>query len=113
MPYLLINGALKFIDFAEKVFNAKLTLKMMRDEKLVQHAEINISGSVIMLTDCTEKYTPHEATLMIYVDNADVTFKTAVEEGAKVITELSNQPYGRTGGVTDPFGITWWITSII
>lgn len=48
-----------------------------------------------------------------YLDNADKIFKKAIAEGAKIVIELSNQEYDRTGGVTDPFGITWWITSII
>ena len=113
MPYLLIEGALKFIDFTEKVFGAKLKLKVMRNEKLVQHAEINIDDSVIMLADSTEEFKPREVTLMVYVANADETYKRAIAEGAKVVRELSDQEYGRSGGVTDPFGITWWITSVI
>ena len=113
MPYLLVNGAQKFIDFTEKVFSAKLKLKMMRDEKLVQHAEINIGESMIMLADSTEEFQPRQTTLMVYVDNADETYEKAIAEGAKVVRELSDQEYGRSGGVIDPFGITWWITSII
>ena len=113
MPYLLINDASKFLDFMEKVFHAKLTLKTMLNEKMIRHAEINIGGSTIMLSDSHRKNTLNEATFMIYVDNADVTYKKAIEEGARAVTKLSNQQYGRSGCVTDPFGITWWITSVI
>jgi uncharacterized glyoxalase superfamily protein PhnB len=113
MPYLLVNGASKFIDFAENVFDAKLKFHVMRDENLIQHAEILIGDSVIMLADSTEELKPREATLMVYVDNADKTFKKAIDAGVSVIRELSDQEYGRSGGVTDPFGITWWITSVI
>ncbi len=38
--------------------------------------------------------------------------KKAIEEGAITVTELSDQNYGRTGGVSDPLGNSWWITSV-
>lgn len=34
-----------------------------------------------------------------------------VQNAAKVINEVADQPYGRSGGVTDPFGNSWWVTS--
>ncbi len=113
MPYLIIKNASAFIGFTRKVFNAELTFQVMSDENLIRHAEINIGGSIIMFAESTEKFKPREATLMIYVENADETYKKAINGGAEIITELSNQEYGRTGGITDPFGITWWITSVI
>ena len=113
MPYLLINGADKFIDFTQKVFGAKLILKEMRDEQHIMHAEVNIGGSLIMFADSTEEFKHREATFMVYVNDADITFNKAVAEGAEVVRDISDQQYGRTGGVKDPFGITWWITSVI
>jgi uncharacterized glyoxalase superfamily protein PhnB len=65
-----------------------------------------------MFADTTEKITSQTAGLFIYVDNADETFKMAIEEGATVVSEVSDHPYGRSGGVKDPFGNTWWITSV-
>jgi uncharacterized glyoxalase superfamily protein PhnB len=112
-PYLIVKDAAAFIEFTKKVFNAELTLHILRDENLVRHAEIKINGSIIMFADCTELFRPREATLMVYVENADETYKKAVEEGSEIISELTDQQYGRSGGVTDPFGITWWITSVI
>ena len=99
MPYLLIKDAQEFIKFTEKIFSAKVILKVMRDENSVQHAEINIGGSVIMLADGTGNFKPRETSLMIYVNNADDTFKKAVDEGASVVRVLSDQEYGRSGGV--------------
>ena len=28
-----------------------------------------------------------------------------------VVMEIENKDYGRTGGVKDPFGNTWWIVA--
>jgi PhnB protein len=114
MPYLIVKDATKFIDFTKKVFNAieNENMKSMRDEKTIMHGQIVIGDSTIMFADSTEKYQPRTAGLFIYVDNADETYKKAIGEGAIAITELSDQGYGRTGGVSDPFGNVWWITSI-
>ncbi len=114
MPYLIVNGAANFIDFTKNVFKAVENEKMrsMRDEKTIQHSEIMIGDSTIMFADSTEKYEPRTAGLFIYVENADETYKRALDEGATTIMELSDQDYGRTCGVTDPFGNVWWITSV-
>jgi len=112
MPYLILKDAANFIPFAEKVFGAKQTYNTMRDEKTIMHAEIMVGECTIMFADATEKYKPQPAGFFVYVTNADETFKIAVEAGAKILTELSDQPYGRSGGVTDPFGNSWWFVSI-
>lgn len=115
MPYLLVNGALKFIDFVKVVFHAELTTnmhKLREDGATVIHSEITIGGSTIMFTDASEQWKEQTANLFVYVDNADDTFKRAIDHGATTVMELSNQDYGRTCGVTDPFGNVWWITSV-
>ena len=113
MPYLILKNAETFIAFTKSIFNATETTKVMRDENIIMHAEIMIGESTIMLADSTEGYEPQTSGFFVYVDNADSTFKNAIESGATVVTPISDQPYGRSGGVLDAFGNTWWITSII
>jgi len=112
MPYLIIPRAADFISFTEKVFGARETHKTMRDEKTIMHAEIRIGESTIMLADATETIKASPAGLFVYVPDADSTFKKAIDAGAGIVMEMADQPYGRSGGVQDPFGNTWWITSI-
>lgn len=114
MPYLIVNGAAKFIEFTKEVFNAIENEKRrsMRDEKTIMHSEIKIGGSTIMFADSTEAFEPQTAGLFVYVENADETFKKAIDQGATVVMDLSDQDYGRTCGVKDPFGNVWWITSM-
>ncbi len=112
MPYLILENAGKFISFAEKVFGAKETYKVMRDPKTIMHAEIMIGDSTIMFADTTESYKPMPAALFIYVDNADERYEKALVAGAIAITKVADQPYGRSGGILDPFGNSWWVTSI-
>lgn len=112
MPYLILSDASGFLSFTKKVFNAVEKHLTMSDDKRIRHAEVDIGGSVIMFADYTDQYEPQPANLFVYVGNADNTYKIAVEAGASVINEPSDQSYGRTCGVKDPSGNTWWITSI-
>ena len=113
MPYIIIGNAAAFIEFTQKVFNAELLGKHMRDETTIMHAEIKIGSSVIMFADSTEQYLPMPAGLFIYVDDADKAYQSALDNGATAVTELADQSYGRSGGVKDTFGNVWWITSLI
>jgi PhnB protein len=111
MPYLIVRNAAKFIDFARKVFGAEEKLKIMRDEKLIKHAEIKIGESVIMFADATDQFKPRPAALFVYVEDADLTYSKALAEGATSVMPMSDQEYGRSGGVADPFGNLWWPTT--
>ncbi|MBP1223192.1 VOC family protein [Flavobacterium sp. 1355] len=112
MPYLILNGALQFIAFTKNVFNAKTLSKALHEDGTVMHAEVIIGESTIMVTDEIKDWTKQTANLFVYVPNADETFKKAIDAGATIVMELSDKDYGRTCGVTDPFGNVWWITSI-
>lgn len=112
MPYLIVKDAAKFIIFMQNVFDAKEAHRSMRDEKLIQHAEVKVGGSTIMFADSTAQYPPQGAGMFIYVADADEAYKKALSNGATAVTKMSDQNYGRTGGVADPFGNVWWITSV-
>ncbi|MGN7204373.1 VOC family protein [Pedobacter sp. SAFR-022] len=115
MPYLMLNNAEGFIGFTRNVFNATEGMKEMRDERpdLIMHAEIIIAGSTIMFADTDAQWPLANANLFVYVDSADDTYHLALLHGASTVMELSDQNYGRTCGVLDPFGNTWWITSLV
>ncbi|WP_421978678.1 VOC family protein [Roseivirga seohaensis] len=113
MPYLILPEAENFSEFAKQVFDAKVSLTRLReDEKTIMHSELIIGNSTIMFAGATEQFSPQTANLFVYVDNADETYKKALDNGASSVMGLSNQDYGRTCGVLDPFGNTWWITSV-
>lgn len=112
MPYLILADTTAFIAFTEKVFNAVLRAKHMRDDKTIMHAEIKIGDSTIMCGNATEEYKEQTANLFVYVDHADEALEKAKAAGATVIKELSDEEYGRTCGIADPAGNVWWITSV-
>ena len=113
MPYLMIQNAPAFIEFVQAIFHAELTFKRLReDNKTIMHAEVQIGGSTIMFCDATDQWQTQPASLFVYADNADESYKAALEHGAASVMELSDQSYGRTCGIKDPYGNTWWVTSV-
>src|SRR6266436_4606934 len=44
-------------------------------------------------------------------DDADAMYARAIRAGATSIDAPSDRPYGRSGGVKDPFGNSWYVTS--
>lgn len=112
MPYLMMEDAAAFIEFTKTVFDADLTHHSMREEDLIGHCEIQIGGCTIMFSNSRGQWTPQTANMFVYVDNADDTYAKAVEKGSETIMPPADQEYGRSCGVTDPFGNVWWITSV-
>ena len=113
MPYLIVENAAAFFSFTQNVFGAKERYKAMRTETLIMHAEINIGDSVIMFADATEEHAKQTAGFFIYVDDCDKIYQKALANGAATVTEPADQSYGRSAGIKDPFGNTWWLTTAV
>lgn len=111
MPYLMMEDAAGFIEFIKAVFDAEMTHESMRDG-IIGHCEAQIGGSTIMFSNSRGEWKPATANLFVYVEDADDTFEKALTAGSKTVMPVDNQEYGRSGGLTDPFGNTWWITSV-
>lgn len=112
MPYLMVHDAAKLLDFVKKVFGAEEKYKQLREENKILHAEVSIGNNTIMFCDSTATWSPQPGSLFVYVANADETYQKALANGAVSVMELSDQSYGRSGGVKDPCGNTWWINSV-
>jgi uncharacterized glyoxalase superfamily protein PhnB len=113
MPYLMLQNAHRFIEFTKHVFDAEKTLEMHREDGItIMHAEINIAGSTIMFSESTEEFPVQNANMFVYVDDADATYEKAISFNAITLRAPQDESYGRSCGVKDPFGNTWWITSV-
>jgi PhnB protein len=110
MPYLMMEDARRFIEFIKDVFDAKMTHESERDG-MVGHCEARIGDSTMMFSQSRDEWKPATANLFVYVDDADETYRKALASGATTVMEIADQEYGRSGGVTDPLGNVWWITS--
>ncbi len=113
MPYFIVDGAEKFRSFIESVFDAEITYESKSADGSTGHCEARIGESTIMFSGSGGPWKPRTSDLFVYVENADDTYKRALDKGATTVMEIADQNYGRSGGVTDPFGNVWWITSVI
>ncbi len=117
-PHLMINGAVRAIEFYKNVFGAKEMFRMMQPDGRLGHAELRIGDSVIMLADefpelgarSPQHYGGTPVSILLYFDDVDAVFQRAVAAGSKVVKPLQDQFYGdRTGTLTDPFGHQWTV----
>ena len=114
-PYLVVDDAAKAIEFYKQAFGAEEKFRMPMGDR-IGHAEIKIGDSFVMLADEfpeMDHLGPKArggttVSLLVYVNDVDNAFKTAIDAGAKLLRPLENQFWGdRMGSLTDPFGHQW------
>ncbi|CAN5453258.1 VOC family protein [soil metagenome] len=111
IPYLILKDGLGFLDFAAMVFGGeKQQTHYQEDGKTLMHGEIRLDDSYVMVGEASDQWKVANAGMFIYVANTDETYQKALDNGATSIMPISNQSYGRTCGVKDAWGNTWWIT---
>jgi PhnB protein len=119
-PYLAVDDAAEAIEYYQEAFGAKERVRMNAPDGKIGHAELEIGDSLVMLSDPFPQATtksPSElggtsASVFMYVEDVDATVKQAVDAGATVTMEVSDQFWGdRFGSVVDPFGHQWSIAT--
>jgi PhnB protein len=111
-PYLHLRGSEKMIPFLEGAFGAVVQGHVpMSPEGHVLHATVQIGDNTLELDEAHGEFQPMPCHLHLHVDDADALHARATRAGATSIDAPSNKPYGRSGGVRDPFGNSWYITS--
>ena len=111
-PYLVIKGADTLIEFTKRAFGAEEIMRHPTPEGKVMHAEVKIGDSRIMLAEACGEMGPMPAMIHLYVNDADATYRAAIEAGATSVQEPADQFYGdRSGGVKDASGNLWWIAT--
>jgi uncharacterized glyoxalase superfamily protein PhnB len=113
VPYLMVRDAAKLIEFAKKVFKAKV-LKRLDVNGVVMNAQLRIGDCVVMLSEARGEWQPMPAQIYLYVPKVDATYQAALKAGATSVMELRNEFYGdRAGGVKDASGNIWWLATHI
>ena len=112
VPYLIVNDADKLLAFLKTAFNGKVKEEHRTPDGKVMHADVIVGDSHIMMGQASEKYGAMPGSILLYVPDCDALYNAALKAGAKSIQEMQNQFYGdRSGGVEDPTGNTWWIST--
>ena len=129
-PYVAFNGnCAEAVAYYEKAFNVKAEVMRYRDappengyqttketENFVMHAQLNIDGAAIMLSDVPPESPVKigdNITVMAEFGDADKLEAVfdALKAGGKVHMELQETFWSkRFGSVTDKFGISWNLT---
>lgn len=114
-PYLLVEDVPRLVDFVKEVFEATLRGEIkFREDGSVQHAEIKIGGSVLMMGTPMEDLIAMPAGFYVYVEDCDAVYHKALSAGAISVLEPKDFPHGdRYGGVKDFAGNLWWIVTHI
>ena len=113
MPYLVVEKAEDFIDFIRKIFQAEEMVRNLDVNNKIQHSELKIGDSTILLTEATEQYPAHYGSMYVYVIDTDKTYYDALDAGAKSLMEPMEEDYGARGaGFKDPFGNIWLIATL-
>ena len=119
-PYLVIKGAEKALDYYKKVFNAVEIVRMPGEGGRIMHAEVKIGNAILMLSDENPErgyLSPVTiggagASVMLYTDEVDATFKKAIDAGGKAEMPPTDMFWGdRMGNLKDPFGHSWAIAT--
>jgi uncharacterized glyoxalase superfamily protein PhnB len=110
-PYVVVKGADRFLEFVERTFGLRTTLRVPNQDGTVGHAEVRVGESVVMVFDAAPDWPDTPSFLSVYVDDVDEAYARALEAGATVVTGLM---YSRITGdrgcrVKDPVGNIWWL----
>lgn len=117
-PYLTVRNTAEAIAFYRRAFGAEEKLRLTEPSGRIGHAEIEIGGHVVMMSDEFPEYGvrapgPSEKCPMIlhlHVDDADKVIRQAIEAGATMVRPPADEFYGeRSGRIRDPFGHEWLI----
>ena len=116
--YLCVKNADAAIKFYVKAFGAREKFRLTEPSGRIGHAELDFGGTTLMLSDEYPEIGIHApqpgastyVSIHIHVDNADETIRRAVEAGAKIEMQPTDQFYGeRSGAIRDPFGHRWLV----
>ncbi len=117
-PYMVIKNAAAAMEFYKKAFGATELGRHADADGRVRHGEIKIGDSPIMICDefgdfpqmrSAQALGGSPVQIFLNVDDADALAARAQAAGATLFHPMQDQPYGRSGGLQDPFGYTWWI----
>ncbi len=119
-PYLVFRDVAAALAFYEKALGATPVSRHGDAQGRIMHAELRIGDSTFMFSGenaafpfmrSVETIGDSPVQFFLYVDQVDERFRRALDAGGTSIMPVTNQPYGRSGGFKDPFGLIWWLST--
>lgn len=113
-PYLIVDEGEKLLEFMKRAFGATVNHVTRRPDGAIWHADVTIGDSHVMMGQANEQWTARPCAINLYVPDIDATYRQAMGAGGVSLGEPTDQFYGdRSGGVQDPCGNYWWISTHI
>jgi len=109
-PWIIGPATDQLIDYLKAASGAEELGRLVGASGSVEHAEVRIGDSVVMMFDARPDAPPTPAFLRLFVEDADAVHRAAVAAGGTSVTEVTHLSFGdRVGRVRDPQGNLWWI----
>ena len=122
-PYIGVYDGRRALDWYVEVFEAEQRGEpYVMPDGSIGHAEIGIGDAVVMVAGgapgAPEVMAPHVEpapgilaaySIFVAVPDVDATIERALEGGASLERPATNESYGRTGVIRDPFGHRWMV----
>ena len=118
-PYIVVSDARRAMDWYVEVFGAQPRGEMhVNADGTIGHAEVGLGDAVLMFAEASDLWpdvpvrapnspTTFSHTLHLEVEDVDASTDRARRSGASVEREPTDQPYGRSSVIVDPFGHRW------
>jgi PhnB protein len=111
-PYFVVTDGDRFAKFLSNAFGAKEVGRTVMPDGRAANIRIRIGTSTFMVAEEQEGVPATRGAYYLYVENADDTCARALAHGATKIFDPMDMPYqDRQGGIVDPFGNQWWIST--
>ncbi|TFV90481.1 VOC family protein [Blastococcus sp. CT_GayMR16] len=118
VPYLVVRDARAAINWYAEAFGARTVGDPYLDGDRIGHAELELAGATLYLADPYPEYGLNgpgdgkpPVSLHLSVPDVDAAMARAEDAGATVERAASDEPYGRTGRILDPYGHRWIVQS--
>jgi uncharacterized glyoxalase superfamily protein PhnB len=105
-PALHVKGAVDYLEFLKRALGAVEEMRAEGPAGSVRYARLRIGDAAIELGEGD----PMPGSFLLYVADPDSTYQRALAAGATSIMPLTDQPYGRMGGVEDATENQWFFS---
>jgi PhnB protein len=104
-PSLHVKGAADYNEFLQRALGA---IEEMRhdDGGQLRYARLRVGDAAIELGEGE----PMPGSFLLYVSDPDVRYQHALTAGTTSVMPVTDQPYGRIGGVEDSWGNQWFFS---
>ncbi|MFJ8137416.1 VOC family protein [Streptomyces sp. NPDC096013] len=113
-PWIISRDTVRLIDYMKRVLGAVELACLAGKDGVIEHAEIRIGDSVVMMLDAMPERPPTPGFLRLFGEDADRVHQRAVTAGGTSVTEVTHLFFGdRVGRARDPLGTLYWIQTCV